>query len=373
MYDLLDKKNKKTATISHSVTKPVLQRYRLVMPGQRIQYTKGELNESMFTTHKVEHFMAPQPLHADGFNFQPPAHAPVPLPITAAATAANTGMDPAAFASVMGAAQNASRSRFLHKSVPWAAYHNAIGAVSDPQNPADSLGAHPYHVTPPVPVPGIPPATNVLTPASRFYTHEVHTDTQVPMLVSHNIKFAVNALYPEPKEAYIAPTEIAIANASFRNAGTQSVQLIPYGNRVTIDGNVLTMCRPQFDLTQAAPPNLLSPDTNACDDFRRHYFNYQPGNLSTWDLDPVNTRVPWNIHYAGAILHDHYDTLSLENGARNAWVTKRGQDTGPRTGFDQRRADASFQAEMNKTWYFRLYGPSKKGQDMVTQLHARFT
>lgn len=369
MYDLLEKHVKKTATGQHPSAKPVVQCYRLVMPGQRIQYAKDEPNEAMFTTHRVEHFGVPQPLYVDGFNFQRPA-APVPGPVLPPATAALTGMNPAAFTSVMTAAQNASHSRLFNKDVPWTAYHAAVGAVSDPQLPMTGLGTNPYHITPPAAAPPL----NTLTPASRFYTHELHTDTQVPMLVSHNTRFAVNALYPEPKEAYIAPADVAVANASFNHFGAQSMQLIPYGNRVTIDGHVLTMCRPQFDLTPAAPLNLLSPDTHACDDFKHHYFDYQHDRgLSTWNLDPVNTRVPWSMHYAGAILHDHYDTLSIENGARNAWITQRGPDAGPRAGYDQRRTDPSFQAQMNKTWYFRIYGTQKKGQDMASQLHARFT
>lgn len=439
------------APLSHSGSRPAMQMFRLVQPGN-IAYNQlpaalGLAPEPLFSTHKVVHTLALTPYNHNGMPGGMPTASQIDPAADALRAAAGLQVDqaqthlenirhieaqlqgaaPLAVGAVVAAAipqlqQADLYFQSIQVGIPahviihslqqappnianvlplfpqliagaelglkqrFSDYFNTQGQTADPQPPGALLGQTPYQVVHPaggaMPNP-IPPGYNTLETASQFHTVPVTSNVHFPMLVSQADQFAINAAYPDPKEAYLSPVAAAAANATLGGVlpNIFSCQLVPLGNQVTIGGNNLTMHKPEYTFQPPGLPAQISrttASTNACDQTRHRY--YPPGNAAvhTQDQHPgedlsalPNSRVPWQFHVAGSLCQDGPDSISLENGARFTWLVARG--AAANMNFVRNpNPQADLDDEMNKTWYFRMYGPKELGQDIRNQTLSRF-
>lgn len=379
-----------------------VQPFRFVEP-QPADYIQSNEEVPLFSTHKIVHFthgavpadIAPQePEEALGTKNTP----------------RNTGINSGVFRAVMKRihkVQDDMTSERKKDNIPTdiQRYYSASGRISEPQlwnsriREPEHLGQQPYI---PVPKRG-EKSPNQLKAASQFRVQEMFTNAHVPMMVSENNIFAVNALYPEPKEVYIQSAKVREVNShmdwgAWEHGGivpTQQhkVQLASFGNKIKIQGQELTMHKPIFisrpmpktgrwerikawwQGTDAESSSHDSAYTHECDKFVMNYYNssrepangtnprylHSGGGLEHFEL-------PWDFHVAGKLCEDNGDTLSLENGARGSFINQRGNRAGE-TAF----GDDAFQKEMEKTWYFRIYGSEIRKQDIRSQTIARFS
>lgn len=328
-----------------------VQPYRIVMPRDD-DYVQGAGNP-LFSTHKVVHF-----LNGNAPDNLPPVH-----------NEGSTGIDAGALQALQTAVDEIQQA-----PEAWKNYYHRVGRLSEPQAEAEALGQRGWS---PVPPQGQQPDLSWPTNASDFRVQKMTSNARMPLLVSENNQFALNALYPEPKEVYAQNGVLHPLNAG----QTCSIRFEATGNRVQIAGFQLNSYRPVFQQKetevsccglrsrQVTTEDRESAATHACDEFRNQY--YPPGDrMGAEGFGPSNP-TPWSFHTAGRLAQDGADILSLENGARNSWLAKRGAQSN--SSFGYRLAGSSkVQAEMDKTWYFRMYGPQELGQDMKEQTRSRF-
>lgn len=336
----------------------VVQAFRLVKP-EDIRY-KHEDEAAMFATHQV--MQGEGSGNIFGFNEAVLADGIAELPEV---EAGETRIDPAMYEKLTNAMADLEGG----EKEKWAAYFSKSGRTSLPQLAGDLMGQKPYYHKPGLwrLIVNLFQKQNALWSDSHFKTEPVLLNAKVPMLVSKKNKMAINALYAEPKEVYLSAGKLAKANNYLNN---EKVELLSYsGNSVKVneDGaEELLMCRPRY-ISQGQVGNLESAGTHICDAFVTHYQKMGEPMLNE-NFNRENTDVPWDFHRAMKMIKDGSDVVSLENGARNLWIQSRGNSINIRW-----RESADFLEEMNKTWYFRMYGPEEKGQDLKAQTEARFS
>ena len=151
------------------------------------------------------------------------------------------------------------------------------------------------------------------------------------------------------------------------SASITAATLLKRSGSVTINGNILDKCTPKFSNVLSTAPTQFderNPVTNDCEFFKNKY--YYSG--TTVPLYSLVSGAPWSFHTAGILCTDGSDHLSLENGARNSWLNNRGKNNHDQT----LTLSPALTTEMNKTWYFRLYGPEERGQDIRQQTESHF-
>ena len=329
-----------------------VQPYRLVMPGAG-DYTQGAEGNPLFSTHKVVHF-------PDGtaLGTLPPDQQ----------NGALAGIDQVAHQALQAAIAGIQQT-----PAAWKNYYHQIGRLSDPQEQGNALGQKEWS-----PVPPEEQQANLSWPTARsdFRVQKVTSNTRMPLLVSEHNQFALNALYPEPKEVY---AQNGVLHRM--DGGDFGIDFEATGNRVQIAGIQLNSYRPVFtqEETEVSCCGLRSRQvvtedreaaaTHICNEFRDMYYPREDRMGAENFAAPNPT--PWGFHTAGKLAEDGNDILSLENGARYSWLAKRlGQKN---NALGQRLAGSpEIEAELNKTWYFRMYGPQNLGQDMKEQTVSRF-
>ncbi len=284
-------------------------------------------------------------------------------------------------------------------------YFRLSGRISEPQLQDRSLGAQYFKRNPRV------ITTNQMTPPqhnrlvivsphhrqiqvedikSRFYVGEVESAQKHPMLVSENGQFALTALYSEPKEVYLSDQAFLQVKERLetRNHNTPSdngnLELSPFSLEkrgpsieVTVNDKTYQLHRCIVLKDQQA---LIALSTTVCNYIRFNVLGDNGTNGLFVSFEEKDQKyVPWGYHHAAILCNDGDDNLTLENGARNAWLFKQ---LAERLSIDDlvdlKNARKGFSAvkgileEMNKTWHFRMYGPREYGQDMEHQLISRF-
>ncbi len=254
----------------------------------------------------------------------------------------------------------------------YAEYFSVSGRIADPQRHGKQMGEEEYVVEK---ISGKDrkmgeasgKGKNKLSRVPSIVVNTIQSNAHFPMLVSETTKFAINAAFPEPKEVYMTRDAMREANDILYNEGEgRYSHLYSENASVKINDVMLYKYKPHF---VGASDSMESASTNACDGMVRTYYpggvagNLAVGNLKT---EP-DSRVPWPTHHAGKLCEDGSDTLSLENGARFGWLLERGGI------INIGRTDLQrFSQELNKTWYFRIYGSQDLGQDIRSQTLARF-
>ena len=225
---------------------------------------------------------------------------------------------------------------------------------------------------------------------SRFYVGEVEADQRHPMLVSEHGQFALTALYPEPKEVYLSDQAFQQVKERLEHrnhgapTGNGDIERSPFSLEkrgpsieVTVNDKTYQLHRCIVLKDQQA---LIALSTTVCNYIRFNVLGDNGTNGLFVSFEEKDQKyVPWGYHHAAILCNDGDDNLTLENGARNAWLFKQ---LAERLSIDDlvdlKNARKGFSAvkgileEMNKTWHFRMYGPREYGQDMEHQLISRF-
>lgn len=360
----------------HKNTSTPIQRFRWVKP-ENITYGKRD-QASMFSSHKIEHYKTDNK-EAEPFNFQAPQALEVEG-VLGEVSDENTHINLDVLTSITNAGNAITPDS---NAEAWKAFFLHQAKTSDPQTPNNKLGTNVYNPTITT-VDGLT-ESNARSATSKFHVKPLTMNVKMPMLVSENDEFAINGLHSEPKEGYLTDGCALTLNNNLKEVGNNRIELQKYSNSVMINGKQLSMYRPKF--TKGASESYEEAITHACDTFRTEYYKEGPDKekVSTELLNSVS-KSPWNHHYAGILCSDGADTLSLENGARNAWLTLRG-DNGEEVEFNDDDDDLfdhvydldqaikknnALQEQLNKTWYFRIYGTEDKGQNLNEQIKARF-
>ena len=196
-----------------------------------------------------------------------------------------------------------------------------------------------------------------------------------PLLVSNSNKFALSALYSEPKEVYLQTT---IANTIKEELSKIDIELMLDQNATII----IPITDTEFATLQGYTISKSSEDkfdSTECDKIRKKQLGRSVANKECTDdtylfasIPKTSQKyVPWEYHTAAVLQRDGTDSLTLENGARSAWLfSEKVLNIIFNGSMEQHRA---IMQEMNKTWYFRMYGPSELGQDIGQQTISRFT
>lgn len=276
-------------------------------------------------------------------------------------------------------------------------YFQHSGVISEPQLSGQLLGAQPFEREPVLSQSSVSQGepTNrlvvhgnkrffskkiksVSSIASKFYVVPVISTGKHPMLVSESNKFALSALYSEPKEVYLSQSGFdgikqTLEKTFKANYGPrQDVQfslrktghsiLLPNktnDRRIKMDRCVVTLYNKE----------LVSLHTTICNNIAT-MFSEDSSYLSTHSSK--DKHYPWASHFAGYLCFDLPDTLALENGARRNWLYS--QIRGNINISEMHESDdLNDQDSLKKTWYFRMYGPSELGQDIDGQTDSRFT
>ena len=334
-YGILALNNTGTQTTSEpsisGKTSPIVQMFRLVQPEDK-DYKRGK--KHFFSTHKVVHKNKNKNKRKKVGN----------------ETETHINNELLQEMIVAGFSGKSSIEKYF--------FH--LGKTADPQRPGSLLGDEDYKVS------GTDP--NSLDQNSKFSIKILKSDFHFPMFVSETKEFAINARYSDPKEVYMSPTAAGQANNNLKNC-----ILSPQPNTITIEGTALNKYIPIFSA------DLV---TNACDEFAKNYYNEitennplnPQSNTQVLKGSEINRRylneslllntTPWPLHVAGILCNDGNDKLSLENGARFSWLRNRN---------GEKSQINPHVEEMNKTWYFRMYGPEVEGQDIKNQTISRFT
>lgn len=366
--------------LSSTGQRSIIQRFRVVMPGQ-IGVPEGS-PEPIFSTNRVVHY-------PDG-NVREDN---IPK--------LNSGIADNKYTELMDVLQSISEQQATGAPTDvleplYKRYYQLSGLLSEPQLPGKALGTESFIRRPKL----ADGNSNQLllkqsgfwfwkkrTLQSSFRAGQVTDRIKHPMLVSCNSQFALTALYPEPKEVYLADSaksgvinKLTDASLSLKTIGTK-INVHPH----IADDDIITMEGYTIEQGDSAFTSSL------CDQIRRKLGESRPDRLLVEvDKDKsqlleaefskaVQEYVPWEFHTAARLCVDLPDTLSLENGARRSWLFGKLIELYEELNFSDQESETiaaqvqQIVREMNKTWYFRMYGPHDFGQDIGQQTISRFT
>ena len=364
--------------LSSTGQRSIIQRYWVVMPGQ-IGVPEGA-PEPIFSTNRVVHYPDGN-VREDNI---PDHHSRI-------ATDKYAGlMD--VLQSISAQQANGATADVIEPL--YKRYYQLSGLLSEPQLRGNALGTETFIRTPRLADGNFNQLLLKQTGfwfwkkralQSSFRAGQVTDHIKHPMLVSSNSQFALTALYPEPKEVYLADSAKSGINIP-TNAG---LSLKKTGAKINVHRHIADDDSTMEGYTIEQGDSAFT--SSLCDQIRRKLGESRPDKLLVGvDKDDrqlleaefseaVQEYVPWEFHTAARLCVDLPDALSLENGARQSWLFGKLIELYEELSISDRESETiAAQAqqivrEMNKTWYFRMYGPHDLGQDIGQQTISRFT